>query len=232
MFINATPIFSILDMYRLIWISGRVAGHKTALAYRIAQDYLDKGYRLISNNKSIWADDMDDVKLVDGHLKAVILMDEGGLYFKSGRQVEQIASYLAKMDMIIIFPSFWPPARVAQIVNIQPVISLKPSGLPVIIYKWSVNIGSFKDKGMFAWINPQEIYGIYSRQDPGADADKIIDFLISKTNEFRRYFGHADKVSILEEVSEADTFAEAAQVIEQSADELAAVFTRTNKRRR
>lgn len=232
MFINAAPIFSILDMYRLIWISGRVGGHKTALAYRIAQDYLEKGYRLISNNKSVWADDPEKIELIDGHLKAVILMDEGGLYFKSGRQVEQIASYLAKMDMMIIFPSFWPPARVAQIVNIQPVISLKPSGLPVIIYKWSVQIGSFRDKGWFAWINPQEIYGIYSRQDPGADADQIIDYLIRRTNEFRQYYGHANKISMLEEVTEADQFSEAAQVIEDSASELATVFTRINKRRR
>jgi hypothetical protein len=215
-FVNATPIMGVLEMYRLIWISGRFGGHKTALAYKMAVPFLEKGYKLATNNKSVWGDKLEDIQLNEkNQLHCVCILDEGGLYFKSGRQVEQIAAYAAKMDIVYIIPSFWPPTAAAQIINIQPVVSLKATGLPIIIYKWKVSIGQFKEKGWFFWWAPQEIYGIYSRQDPGEDPDKIIQFLIERSNQFRARYGHeANKVFSLGEISEGDKILEASEVLQ------------------
>lgn len=234
MFINAEPILGVLDMYRLIWISGRFGGHKTALAFQIAKRYLEKGYHLATNSRSVWADPFDTIKLnAKNQLNSVIILDEGGLYFKSGRQVEQIAAYAAKMDCVYIIPSFWPPTRAAQIINIQPVVSLKAAGLPIIFYKWRVDIGSFKDKGFFAWWNPSEIYGAYSRQDPGDDPDEIVQFLVDRANEYRTRYGRkSNEVFTLEGISEGDQIEEAANIIASSADSMASVFSRGSKRRR
>lgn len=234
MFINASPVLGILEMYRLIWISGRFGGHKTALAFKIAQDYLERGYRLATNSRTVWADDLEDIQLNENNqLHSVVLLDEGGLYFKASRQIEQIAAYAAKMDCIYIIPSFWPPARAAQIINIQPVISLKAAGLPVIFYKWSVNIGAFKDKGWFAWWYPQEIYGIYSRQDPGDDPEEIIKFLVDRTGQYRKRYGREENSILqLEEITEGDKILEAAEIMEQSSSNLSTVLERKNKRRR
>lgn len=234
MFIHAEPILGVLDMYRLIWISGRFGGHKTALAFQIAKRYLERGYKLATNSRCVWSDSFDNIKLNDkNQLHAVVIMDEGGLYFKSGRQVEQIAAYAAKMDVVYIFPSFWPPTKAAQIINIQPVVSLKAAGLPVIVYKWRVDIGSFRDKGWFLWWDPAEIYGIYSRQDPGDDPDKIVKFLVDRTAEYRRRYDRSDNTILqLEEITEADKIEEAAMVIAESADSFSAVFNRASKRRR
>lgn len=234
MFWNAEPILGVLDMYRLIWISGRFGGHKTALAFQIAKRYLERGYHLATNSRSVWADPFDTIKLDDkNQLKSVVILDEGGLYFKNGRQVEQIAAYAAKMDCVYIIPSFWPPTRAAQIINIQPVVSLKAAGLPVIFYKWRVDIGSFRDKGFFAWINPSEIYGVYSRQDPGDDPDEIVQFLVDRAGEFRERYGRkSNQIFTLESISEGDQFEEAASTIAASADAMATVFSRNGKRRR
>lgn len=234
MFVNAEPILGVLDMYRLIWISGRFGGHKTALAFQIAQRYLERGYKLATNSRCIWADPFDNIQLNEhNQLHSVIILDEGGLYFKSGRQVEQIAAYAAKMDVLYIIPSFWPPTKAAQIINIQPVVSLKAAGLPVIFYKWSVSIGSFKDKGFFIWINPSEIYGVYSRQDPGDDPDEIVQFLVDRANEYRSRYGRKNtEVFTMEDISEGDRIEEAALVIAESADTMSSVFGRGNKRRR
>lgn len=235
MFINAEPILGVLDMYRLIWISGRFGGHKTALSFQVAKRYLNKGYRLVTNSKSVWADDLEDVHLNEhNQLHAVVILDEGGLYFKSSRQVEQIAAYAAKMDVIYIFPSFWPPTKSAQVVNIQPVVSLKATGLPIIIYKWMVNIGGFREKGWFAWWNPSEIYGIYSRQDPGNEPDLIIDWLVDKSEEFRTRYGRTtnNSLSKLVEITEGDKFMESAEIFEEVAGQITALSGRKRSKRR
>ena len=234
MFINADPILGVLDMYRLIWISGRFGGHKTALAFKIAERYLEKGYNLATNSKCVWADDIKDVNLNQyNQLHAVVVLDEGGLYFKSSRQIEQIAAYAAKMDVVYIIPSFFPPTKTAQVINIQPVVSLKATGLPIIVYKWRIDIGSFKEKGWFLWVYPQEIYGIYSRQDPGDDPDLIIEWLIDQSDEYRRRYGREpNKVLKLEAISEGDKILEASEIISGSADEFASLLDRKNRKRR
>jgi hypothetical protein len=236
MLVNAQPVLGVLDMYRLIWISGRFGGHKTALAFEIAKRYLDKGYSLATNSSCIWADDLDQITLGDNNkLHAVCILDEGGLYFKSGRQVEQIAAYAAKMDVIYIIPSFWPPTKAAQVVNIQPIISLKATGLPIIIYKWRVSIGGFKENGWFFWWNPAEIYGVYSRQDPGEDPDEIIDWLTRRSNEFRSRYGRStrDDIFSLAEISEGDQIMEGAAIMAEAAEDLGTALSgRRNKRRR
>jgi len=235
MFINAEPILGVLDMYRLIWISGRFGGHKTALSFKIAERYLKAGYNLITNTKSVWADDMDLVNLNENNqLHSVVILDEGGLYFKSSRQVEQIAAYAAKMDVVYIFPSFWPPTKSAQVVNIQPIVSLKATGLPIIIYKWMVNIGGFREKGWFMWVRPSEIYGIYSRQDPGNEPDLIIDWLVEKSEEFRSRYGRKtnNSLSKLVEVTEGDKFLESAEIFETAAEKITALSGRKRSKRR
>ena len=235
MFINAQPILGVLDMYRIVWISGRFGGHKTALAFQIAKTYLERGYNLVTNSRSVWADDINDVTLNnDNQLHSVVILDEGGLYFKSSKQIEMIASYAAKMDVVYLIPSFWPPTRSAQIINIQPVISLKATGLPIIVYKWTIKIGHFKDNGWFLWWNPKEIYGIYSRQDPGDDPESIIEFLIKNTEEFRRRYGRkaSNKLLELEAISEGDKILEASEVIAASADSMSSIPKRKRRKRR
>lgn len=233
-FINAESILGVLDMYRLIWISGRFGGHKTALAFKIAERYLKRGYKLATNSRTVWADDLDKITLNDNNqLKAVCILDEGGLYFKSGRQVEQIAAYAAKMDVVYIIPSFWPPTKAAQIINIQPVVSLKATGLPVIIYKWRVDIGQFREKGWFAWWDPKEIYGIYSRQDPGDEPERIVKFLTDRSNEYRTRYGRTttNEVFSMAAISEADQITEAGSLFADAAEDLAAVLGRKRGKR-
>ncbi len=232
--VNAQPLVNAVYGYRLIWISGRFGGHKTALSYKIAQEYLEQGYKLITNSRSIWADDLARCVLDEnGHLRAVVLLDEGGLYFKASKQVEMIASYAAKMDCIYMLPSFWPPNRAAQVVEVQPVVSLKAAGVPLVVINWKVRLGGFKDKGLFFWWRPQEIYGIYSRQDPGAHPDVIIDHMVAQAQAFREFHDHGGDHSLSAlEVSAEYLLQEAANTMAQAADDFASIPRGKNRRRR
>lgn len=234
-FINLAPFQAIITSYRLCAITGRFGGHKTSLAYKLAEKYLEQGYRLVSNNRSVWLDDMEKVDFdEENHLKTVVLLDEGGLYFRNNRQIEAVASYARKMDMIYLFPSFYPVARVAQVLSCQAIFNLNSAGLPLYFYRWRVKIGSFQDAGTFVWVDPSEIYGIYDTQDPGENGNEIVDWLIRKTEEFRRRTGRnitGNVVSILEE-TETDRFEDAVGALAEAADSFVAVSPKKRGRRK
>jgi hypothetical protein len=233
--IGASSFVGLLSSYRLCWISGRFSGGKTSLAYRLAYEWLKKGYRLLSNNLSVWGDVPGLVELdEDGHLRAVVVLDEGGLVFKSTSQIEEIAAYAAKMDCIYLIPSFFPPTRQAQVVMCQPLFGLRSSGLPVIVYRWDVKLGAFRDKGFFVWWRPSEIYGVYSRQDPGDAAQDIVNLLVERTEEFKARYGRSNSIRPMEGGGGQDrasaTFLEAANQFAEAADRIEAVSG--GKRRR
>lgn len=223
-FINADPFMGIISSYRMCWIGGRFGGHKTSLAYMIARNYLEKGYRLITNNRSVWADNMEKINFNErGQLQVVVLLDEGGLYFKNSRQIQTVASYARKMDMIYLFPSFYPVARVAQVLTAYAMFNLNSAGIPAYFYKWRVKLGAFQDSGTFVWWRPSEIYGIYDTLDPGDSGTEIVEWLIKKTGEYRESFGRgSDGVPDMEE-NEADQLSDAASAMAEAADTIAAV---------
>lgn len=236
---GADSFTGIISSYRLLWVGGRFGGHKTSLSIKLAQPFLEQGYRLVTNTRCVWADSLEDIKLdpVTGHLKAVVILDEGGLEIKANRQIEEMCAYANKMDIIYIFPSFFPPTRAAQVLNVQALFSLKSAGLPVVVYKWRVHLGGFDDKGFFLWSFPDEIYGTYSRQDPGAKSNKIVSWLLQKKDEYRKHFGHDDYgtengVSEVEEsASSFDLLTDAAASFAETADTLSSVSLRKNRRR-
>lgn len=232
MLVNASIMLQMVSAYRLVWIMGRFGGGKTALSYRIAQEFLEHDYRLISNNKSVWSDDMSKVDLLpDGHLKSVVILDEGGLEFKASKQIEMVAAYAAKMDCIYIIPSFFPPSKSAQVLVIQPLFNFKAAGIPIIVYRWRVRLGGFEDKGSFWWWKPSEIYGIYSRQDPGDRAGEIVNYLIDKTGEYRKYHGRGDNELQTMEVEQSDIFQEAVSNLSDVVDQWSTVSIRKRGRR-
>lgn len=234
---NAGTVTPLISAYRLLWIGGRFGGHKTSLAFYLAKPYLEQGYRLITNIRSVWSDDLDKIELdQDGKLRAVVILDEGGLEFKASRQVEMIAAYARKMDVIYIIPSFWPPTRSAQVLTIQPIFGLLSAGVPAIVYRWRVRLGAFEDKGWFVWSVPSEIYGIYSTVDPGDTSSQIVSFLVSKAEQYRARFGYGSPgngLSTLEggEAMAADIFSDAVTGLQEAADSLASIPIRKGRRR-
>jgi len=232
MLINSFVTEQNLQAYRLCWINGRFGSGKTSVAYMLARHYLEDGYRLITNNRCIWADDMNKVlPREDGKLKAVIILDEGGLEFKANRQIEMVAAYAAKMDVIYIIPSYFPPCRAAQVMTVQAVFNFKSAAIPVIFYKWRIRIGgNFDDKGFFLWWQPKEIYGIYSRNDPGARSEKIVAWITERTREFRARWGYDDVSEVEEKGGEFEGFSDSVETLSETVDRMQALPKRGRRR--
>lgn len=218
-------IIDVIQSYRIAWISGRVGVGKTSLAYLIAEHFLKQDYKLLTNNRSVWADDMDDIKLENGTARTVVILDEGGLVFKNARQVELIASYPAKMDMIYLLPSFWPPSRAAQLVRIHGLYSLRRAGLPWSVYRWSAGSGVFRDTGI-AVVDTSPVWGVYDRQDPGDLSDKVMTKCLYLIDEFRAQYGRNTSFDLVDN-DESESLAALADVAEM----LEASTTRKTKKR-
>jgi len=223
-----------LSAYRLCWIGGRFGGYKTSVAYALAEPYLKDGYRLVSNNYSIWSDAPEDVKLnKDGVLKCVIILDEGGREFKQSRQIEMIASLARKMDVIYLIPSFWAPTRAAQVLTIQPLFNFVGAGLPLVYYKWMVKLGGFKDAGSFMFSFPEMVFGVYSSMDSAEASTEIISWIIERTMEYTERQGRSTNVvsKVGVEVSEADVLSDAVSTLAETVDSWQALPERKSSRR-
>jgi hypothetical protein len=234
---------------RICWIGGKLGGHKTAFAYRMAYDYLSQGYRLVTNNLSVWTDRLADVALDEkGYLKAFILLDEGGLFFNDRHDVQQVAAYLSKMDSCVVLPSAQPPSRSAQGLILQPIWSFRNTGIPVILYQWKLANLMQRSGGFFIWWRPSEIYGIYSRRDPGTNCEEIRAFMDYRTEQYKALFEREADYSWKEESDRENTIsamarprrevdpaasamAEAAGAITDAAAEFEAVSQRGRRRR-
>lgn len=190
--LGAETLYGLIEAYRLVHIGGRFSGGKTSLAFLLAKHWLERGYRLVTNVKTVWADRLEDVRLrPGGYLDAVVIFDEGGLWLKRNSLVEAVAAYAAKMRLIFMIPSIFPPASRFRVLTIQPVFTFRHLGLPVTYYRWRISIGERYDGGAFLWVFPGRdgVYGVYSRQDPGADPWEIVGWLEGRLSEFRSFHG-------------------------------------------
>lgn len=235
--IGAGNFTGILQSYRMCWILGKLGGHKTSLAFKVAEDFLKKGYRLFSNTPSPWCDPLNGLtEFIDdaGHVKGIVILDEGGTQLSMNKQVQMILSYPRKQDLILLIPSYWPPPRAAQTLRCQTLFGFYSIGLPLVMYQWRVDLGGFKDSGTFAWFYPAEVYGLYSSNDPGDSATKIVNKLLESSKKFKELWGYTgeDGISAVDEgLPEAELIADAAASMAETADTMAAISIRKRGKR-
>lgn len=201
-FMGAQVAFATLHGYRMCWLPGAYGNGKTLMAVAVyAMYFKQRGYKLVSNLQTVWTEpDLEAVQLDDkGHLKAFILIDEGGQYFTGGNMIRELTRNPRKMDYIFCFPSFHDPHRKAQVFQIQPIWSYRSAGIPYIRYQWSVRIGHYKASGQFGWFGFQEMFGVYSSSSPGDSPAKIRKWLEQRTREFRASWGYDEEDDILDQ---------------------------------
>jgi hypothetical protein len=231
--IMGSHVLDLVSDYRLCWISGRYGGFKTLLAVEIAEHFLKRGYRLITNIKSPWADDWGKINFLEnGTLRAVILMDEAGLTLRYTEQLESMCAYSRKMDCIYLFPSFFPPVRYAQVLNLHSVYGFHHLMIPIRVWQCRIKIGGWRDTSTFATSEASRIYGIYSTQSVDLDTEGIIEFMAEKVDRFRELFG-GKRIRGLEKdrTSPFSGFADSVGALAEVADDFAAIPTRSRGRK-
>ncbi len=187
MLINSQAVVELTKMYRVLWIQGRYGGGKTALAFRLAYELLNSGFSryLISNCRSVWSDSMDDVTVRDGaYLDACIILDEGGLFLRTGKDTEDFLAFMRKFNIVLLIPSVRPPSRSVCQLSVQRVLNLRKLALPAWLYRCNLRYENIRENYWFLWWWPSEIFGIYDTRDVPVDDAGVSDWLVA----------HKDKV--------------------------------------
>lgn len=187
MLLGAGRFLDLVDAYRLVYIAGRFGGGKTSLAFKIAEFYLQRGYRLLSNVRSVW-NDTDFPEGRFGERRCVVILDEGGQFVRDNSDLRALAAYVRKMDLVMIIPSFFEPPRAFQVLRVWPWFGFRHVRVPVVVYRYRLGWwAGFKESGWFVWVWPNEIFGVYSTLDP-AD-DRVYDVLAGWSQRYRERYG-------------------------------------------
>lgn len=193
MLIGAERVIELIHTYRLCHIQGRFGAGKTALAVRLFPEFARRNYRMITNSRCVFGENLTDIVMGEtGMLGLYVMLDEGGVYFNERDEATELISYAAKLDLVYVLPSFEPPHRKLRAVTIQPVKNWRSIGLPLVQYEYRLKSGFAEDKGTFFWLFPEEIYGTYSRQFPGDEPSHIMKWLDQQKTAFRRLAGAND----------------------------------------
>jgi hypothetical protein len=178
---------------RFCWIPGRFSAGKSAFSYRIAFDLAKKyGYRIISNQESVWNEIEEPKWIVDEHgnisLKLIAIIDEGGLYLQDKKMVREWIDFAGKMDLIVIIPSWRAPAALFQELQIRFTGSFRSTGLPLDQFTYFTGKGKHAYEGKFLWAGMEEIYGIYSTLNPSFSPVGMVHYLRQKVREYRAFY--------------------------------------------
>lgn len=178
--VGATNLVYMANQFRVIWIMGRYGGGKTSLAYLLADALFKTGkYRyLLSNSRSVWTDNPENVVLRDDkHVDAVVLLDEGGLFLRTGADADAFLLGLRKLNITLVIPSVLQPASKVKFLQVQRIMTMQPYGIPAWLYEYRLNYGSQNEKSKFWVWKPDCIWGIYDTFDYPDDDKYLSDWL-------------------------------------------------------
>jgi hypothetical protein len=183
--------FSELDDNRTLVITGRLSSGKTLLAVELAERYLKRGYKLMSQISCVWNDDFSSiVPDENGRYKTVVILDEGGLYFRRAKTAGAVSSFAAKMDTYVIFSGRKLPHEDLCSLTCQVWFDFqKYFLLPFKIWRYDVYNGSKSYNGFFVQTGWWLYWGLYDTLDPGDNPEGIVNFFKQATETFFARFG-------------------------------------------
>jgi hypothetical protein len=184
--VGADEFLRYVELTRYLWISGRFGGGKTALAFEIAGSLIDteRFTHLYSNCASVWADDPSRLQLREGlYADSAIVLDEAGLFVRDNKTAQRWLAFLRKFNIVLILPSFAPPAPSFQNLRVRRLLDGGAFGLPFWLYGWKYEDRDIKEGGRFFWWQPADIFGTYDTQSIPSDADELLNMLDRIVNE-------------------------------------------------
>ena len=167
-----------LQSERVAYIGGSLDAGKTRLAFEAARFLWLRGYRVIANvpHNYLRPESHDKSFLY----KSVVILDEGGEFFRDAKTGSVITRSAAKSDYYVLIPAKRPPHKSMVRLSISPRFNfLSVYGIPAIW--WKVVVRADQNYTVSFWqIFPGLIHGTYSTKT-SAGGIEIILSLAEKT---------------------------------------------------
>lgn len=229
MLIGAESFISEVIEGRIVVITGYLGCGKTLLGYEIAEKFLRMGYRLISNNASVWRDNLNDIECTKKGINTVILLDEGGWYIRTAKTISRLITFSGKIDCIWIIPGKKAPHLDVCDLTVELLFDFQKNFLiPIKLWRYTVQ-GARRYGGTFVQAFPQEYYGIYDTLDPGDYPEDILEAFDGYTKKFYSFFGKSYKTDQLSDLVQKDTTQED---IVQDMEKITRVISISGKQKR
>ena len=185
MLLNGDLAVNTLKAFHVLALTGRYGGGKTALAFRLAYELLEDGTceHLVSNVPSVWSEPLESVDFNErNELNTVVIIDEAGVFLKTGRDVDAYLAAMRKMGVYLILPSVLSVPRKVAFFKCRREINYQRIGLPIWEYKYSLYQDGGKDEAKFWWFAPSEIFGVYDTKAMPIDDAGISEWLLDKVS--------------------------------------------------
>lgn len=178
--------YPLLMQYRVGWIGGRFGSGKTLQSVMMSAHLAElHGYETIANFNLMWG-----LKEFPNRqpLRLCIIIDEAGMETATrlGHLSEGLLAYLRKMEVVILLPSFIPPARKLQFLRYSTSLNLNPIGVDMAIYNWDVSLAGYKARGSYMVVGTKHYkrcYDSFSAQDQDK-TEYILSELMERTSRF------------------------------------------------
>ena len=192
--------FAELDDCYMVYITGRLGSGKTLFAVEIAERYLKRGYKLISQIACIWNDDVDTMVMDEhGQRKVVAIFDELGLYFRTSKSASSISSFARKQRTYLIFSGRKAPHADLCELTVQLWFDfMKWFLIPIKIWRYDKENGRKTYHGYIVQTAWWEHFGVYDTLDPGDNPEEVVNLFKVWTEEFFRRYKRKYKISDVE----------------------------------
>lgn len=102
MSIYPKTIFNLIEGRYVVWIKGENRTGKTLLALDIADEYLQAGFRYLSNTTNVWNDDLPLELDENNMLNLVVNLDEVGVSVRTKESIRSIMGFKGKLNTIFL----------------------------------------------------------------------------------------------------------------------------------
>lgn len=191
--------FAELEQERIICITGKLGTNKSLLAHVVAEPYLRKGYRFVTNMASVWAEpDWRNIKPIPPLMQYKIFanVDEGGLYVRTFKTASALSSFARKLDSFICFSGKKLPH--SDLCDFKLYLWFdfwKNFLIPVKVYRYDVRVETTKNYSGYVWFTGwSSYYGIYSTLDPGEFPEDIVEAFQTWTEQHFKLYGRTYKI--------------------------------------
>jgi len=191
MIIPAKSVKRLVQSYNWLNITGLKGEGKTRFALEVAKLFMDDGYRLVTNIQTVIADDPEKIQpLSDGTYRVMMLMDEGGWFFRTLETASLTVVESHKMDIFWLCPSVMLPHEELWTLSCYPLFHIGSFYVWKFISLTIQSVTQGKPKVSFAVQIASPVYqNLYKTSAPGYRPEFILSLFQRWIAEFARHHG-------------------------------------------
>ena len=184
---GAAEFLETLEKERVCFIAGHFGSFKTAFSVYLGLHFGRLGYHFVAPFKCVlnaWP--IPKFRNPSDGVGAIIVLDEGGLWWRTRKTVDEFAAYCRKLDIYVLIPSKTEPHPSLQALILQFTGGWRDLGVQVLQGSWWHSHGGQASGGRFDWYRPQQVWGLYDSTDPATD-EYMAEIIASWTSQMKQW---------------------------------------------